>query len=307
MMPVQYYWDIIDHIEENDLPANLAFTSNLWPFYKKPEKWKDLFNHPLVGVTTSFQYGNARLKGDYTPYTESEFWDVSDAFLEHCGYRPDFIAVITEENDDTVLKTVALAKAMGVEVKVNYAYGSGDVKEVKHGTMGNKDQPYRLSRIYRHYLDIYNTGLMQWEYNTKQMIDAMQNKSTTCPLNRSCDSGIRAIQPSGRYYSCGAFGDDDEYGIDFKEEMEGAFHQPLQRPELMSMKDACFTCPMFDICNGCKKTISELKTLNMVETHCLQMKELAPEIIEAAGMSDELEVTPYVREHTHESTLIFSG
>lgn len=295
MMPPKYYWDLIAHLDEHDLPASISLTSNLWPFYVKPEKWAELFRHPRIGVTTSFQYGSGRLKHDLTPFTEEEFWRVSDTMLEHVGYRPDFIAVITEENEDSVLQTVELAKRMGVEAKVNYAYGSGEVKDYKSITMGNRGNPFVLAKIYRHYLEIHQHGLMAWEYNTKQMIAALQEQPTTCPLNRRCDEGIRAIQPSGRYYSCGAFGDDNQYGMDYEEEMQGAFHRPLQQPELHSLKDSCFTCPMFAICNGCKKTISELKETGQVETHCKQMKELAPQLLDIAGRDPE-EVTPYVDE-----------
>ncbi len=295
MMSPNYYWKLIEYLDKHDLPATISFTSNLWPFYVKPEKWAPLFRHPRMGVTTSFQYGGGRLKHDLTPFTEEEFWKVSDAMLEHVGYRPDFIAVITEENEDSVIQTVELAKRMGVEAKVNYAYGSGEVKDFKSITMGNRGKPFVLAKMYRHYLEIHRHGLTEWEYNTKQMLAKLNAQPTTCPLNRSCDEGIRTIQPSGRYYSCGAFGDDDQYGIDYEEEMNGGFVRPLQQPELLSLKDSCFTCPMFDICNGCKKTISELKETRQVEFHCQQMKELAPELLAAAGR-DPSEVTSYVDE-----------
>jgi hypothetical protein len=54
---------------------------------------------------------------------------------------------------------------------------------------------------------------------------------------------------------------------------------------------------MFEICNGCKKTIRDLKDHNMVEQHCSLMKTLAPKIIEANGLSDILTPTEYVREY----------
>ena len=57
-------------------------------FYKKLySRWVDLFNNDRVGITTSFQYGGGRLKGDYTEFTEEDFWKCSDAMLEYCGYR----------------------------------------------------------------------------------------------------------------------------------------------------------------------------------------------------------------------------
>jgi sulfatase maturation enzyme AslB (radical SAM superfamily) len=68
--------------------------------------------------------------------------------------------------------------------------------------------------------------------------------------------------------------------------------------ELRSLKDSCYTCPMFEICNGCRKTIKDLKDHNMVESHCKKMKVLAPEIIEANNLTGVLIPTPYCDEST---------
>lgn len=94
MVKPDYYWTIIEFLDDHELDTTISFTSNLWPFYKKPSMWVELFNHPRMGITTSFQYGGGRLKGDYTPYTEEDFWNVSDKMLDLCGYRPDFISVV---------------------------------------------------------------------------------------------------------------------------------------------------------------------------------------------------------------------
>jgi radical SAM protein with 4Fe4S-binding SPASM domain len=103
-----------------------------------------------------------------------------------------------------------------------------------------------------------------------------------CPQNRECDDTIRALQPSGDYYSCGAMGDDREYSIDFNKEMNGEFFTPLQNDlDIQTMHDGCYTCPMFQICNGCKKTVKDTKRHNMVDEHCTLMKQLAPRIIDA--------------------------
>ena len=37
---------------------------------------------------------------------------------------------------------------------------------------------------------------------------------------------------------------------------------------------------MFSICNGCRKTIKDLKEANIVESHCTRMKKLASQILE---------------------------
>jgi radical SAM protein with 4Fe4S-binding SPASM domain len=298
MMDPQYYWDIIDYLDQHDLPATLSFTSNLWPFYKNPNKWKELFNHPRMGITTSFQYGGGRLKGDLSEFSEEDFWKTSNAMLEHCGYRPDFISVITEENEHLAIKNVELAKKMGVQCKLNYAFSSGPPVKFKGIVMGQEGRPYLLADIYKIYVDIWQQGLAPWEFNTNQMINRLKGHLTTCPQNRECDGGIRTLQPSGDYYSCGAFGDDRQYSIDFEKEMTGEKIFPLRfQLELQSLKQSCFTCPMFQICNGCKKTIKDIKDHNLVETHCYKMKQLAPSIIEANGMTGILIPTEYVNEH----------
>jgi len=302
MLEPDYYWKIIDWLDERDYETSIALTTNLWPFYKKPKKWTPLFKNDRVGITTSFNYGDGRLKGDFSLFTVEDFWKCSDAMLEYVGYRPDFIAVMTDMNDYTAMKNVELAVEMsngqepqgtlhnlkrekvGVECKLNYAMSSGD-----------QDRPYLLSKIYKIYVDIWRAGLHPWEFNTRQMMNRLKGGSTTCPQNRLCDEGIRTLQPSGDYYSCGAFGDDREKPIDFEYEMRGGFTTPLQDSfELASMKKSCYTCPMFDICNGCRKTVKDFKRHNVVEAHCRLMKSIAPDILKANNM--DVEVTPYINE-----------
>jgi radical SAM protein with 4Fe4S-binding SPASM domain len=296
MVKPEYYWKLIDHIEYNSYGCNLSFTTNLWPFYKNPEKWKELFLHPRVGITTSFQYGGGRLKGDLTEFSEEDFWNVSNMMLEKIGYRPDFISVITDENSHLAIKNVELAKKMNVECKLNYAFSSGPPIKFKNIMMGQKGKPYMLADIYEIYVDIWKKGLTPWEYNTKQMIKRLRGDTTTCPQNRNCDAGIRTLQPSGDYYSCGAFGDDKIYSINFQEEMSGEKIFPLRNlSDLQSLKQSCYTCPMFQICNGCKKTIKDLKDHNLVEKHCKKMKTLAADIINSNEL--KIEVTPYVKEY----------
>jgi len=271
MVKPEYYWKLIAFLDEHDMATTISFTSNLWPFYKRPDIWTELFHHERMGITTSFHYGDTRLKGDLSVFTEEDFWKVSDAMLEHVGYRPDFISVITEENEDTAIDNVYLAQKMDVECKLNYAMASGD-----------QSKPYQLSKIYETYLQIYDLGLTEWEFNTKQMVRRLQLGNTVCPQSRSCDSYIRALNPGGDYYSCAAFADDASHSIDFNAEVFGdKVFTPLSDDyNLLSMKDECLTCPMFTICNGCHKTIRDMKEHNMVEEHCSLMKQLAPKILE---------------------------
>lgn len=297
MVAPKYYWDMIAMLERLGSPAKLSITTNLWAFYKKPEMWGPLFRHERVGVTTSFQYGDGRRKGDFSVFTEEDFMACSDAMLEHVGYRPDFIAVIDKSNEDTVIQTVELAKRLNVECKLNYASASGNEVEVSGGyTMGNINNLYTVGEMYRHYVAIWEAGLQQWEHNTRDVAKRLKGLSCSCPLARDCDQGLRTLQPGGGYYSCGHFGDIQKYPIDFKREMAGELFHPLQQPELDSMKQSCYTCPLFELCNGCKKTIHDTKRLGLVEKHCRHMKDLAPKLIEMNGLTGIVEPTPYVDE-----------
>lgn len=264
-----YYWKILEEIESRNMNTILSFTTNLWAFYKNPEMWADLFRHPLVGVGTSFNYGTTRRITKDKILTEDIFWEISNKFFEYVGYRPDFISVITDENYHTAMDNVLLAKKMGVQSKVNYALGSGRLSK-----------PFLKSKIYKFYLDVIDQGLEEYEYNTVQLLKKSSSLTTTCPLNRSCDESIRCLQPEGDYYSCGAFGDDREFSIDFEAEMASDKKMlPLRDDlEIQMLKNECLACPLFEICNGCKKNISDLKRNNMVEEHCSGMTELLPRL-----------------------------
>ena len=267
----KYYYEILDYIDKNNLKTNLSFTSNLWDFYHRPEKWKDLFRKPNVGVCTSFNYGDTRRISKSRVYTEEDFWKVSNVFLDYIGYRPDFISVINEENENTAVDCVRLAQKMNVECKLNPAMASG-----------RQSSPYPLARMYAHYLEIVKEGLTPWEFNTKEIFNSLNHKNTICPKSRNCDSNIRCIQPDGDYYSCGSFADDKDYSIDFEAEVYGgAFETPLSSDlSITSLKEECFTCELFSLCNGCKKTIKDMKSFNIVEDHCHLMKTMKSSLLE---------------------------
>lgn len=327
VMSPEYYWGILEYVDSHNLQTTLSFTSNLWDFKKHPNKWKDIFLHSRVGVSTSFQYdppGQGRLKPDYTNYTEEDFIEITELFAHHIGYKPDFISVVTSNNEHLAIKNVELAKRLSnggipstsfnqkktwVECKLNYANSSGPPiwNTDKNGNlkkMGQKDDPYSKSSMYKTYIQIYNQDLYHWEYNTKQMMKVIKDngKSTTCPLNRKCDEGIRCLQPTtnritgeskieSKYYSCGAFGDDQDKSIDYNKEIYGKeFFTPLQDDiNLFSLKKSCMGCPSFPLCNGCSKYIKDSKNKGgeFIESHCKEMKKLAPEILKINGFSEK--------------------
>lgn len=288
LVPVDYYWKLIKFLEDNDYSANLSFTTNLWRFWlewkneKVEKKWTKLFLHKRVNVTTSFQYGTERQISPGVVFDEEIFLKISNLFLDKVGYRPSFISVITKNTLSTAINNVRLAKSIGVDCKLNYANMSGECEE-----------PLMLSSIYKVYLDIVEEGLFEHEWNTRQMLNRLEKtKQTMCPLNRDCDEGIRVLHPDGKYFSCGSFADDLEYEIDFKKEMASdVISTPLQDDMgLNSLKDECYSCKMFQICNGCKKHIKDLKKSDIVEEHCTQMKLIADSIEAFSSKLPEVEV-----------------
>lgn len=271
MVKPDYYWKLIAHLDENNYPAEISFTTNLWNYYNHPDKWRELFRNPRLSICTSFQYGDKRKIHKNRVFEEKDFIAISDMFLVDFGYRPDFIAVVDEENLHRSVDMVRLAKYLDVECKLNYANASG-----------RQGKPLPLSFLYEKYIEIYREGLANWEYNTKQMLDRLQAAPTSCPLLSKCDEHIRVLHPDGKYFTCGSIADDFEYEVNFREEvlLKGEVQTPLQNDQaLASLKDECYTCPMFQICNGCKKHIKDLKRSGTVEVHCSKMKTIASDII----------------------------
>lgn len=268
MMDPEYYWEIINLLEVRGMTeCIISFTTNLWDYWLHPDKWLMLFRHPQIQIATSFHYGDSRQIRPGQVFTEEIFLKVVNKFKDDIGYYPSFISVITNENKHLAINNVRLAKFLGVECKINYAMASG-----------REGKPFPIGDMYQIYMDIYEEGLAEWEFSTNQMIKKLRgDEFTTCPLNRKCDEGIRNLQPTSEtgyeYGSCGAFGDDQEYPIDFEKEMSGEFFTPLQKTfDIQYQKIECLGCPNFNICNGCYKTVQDLKRANLVEHSCEQMK-----------------------------------
>ena len=259
-----------------DTPS--ALTTNLWDYWLHPDKWIPLLKHHRVGVTTSFNYGETRRVTRSKNFTEELFLKVWNKFKKDIGYGPDFISVVTEENSFKAIDNVRLAKSLGVECKLNYAFASGE-----------ESRPFPIGKMYEIYAQIYKEGLGPWEFNTRQMTIRLKGHATMCPQNRECDEGIRSLQPDKdgqNYYSCGAFGDDGEFPIDFEAEMSGEKFLPMQeQEEYQFLKTECLMCPAFEICNGCYKTIRDLKKSDMVEESCVAMKR-AIDIIEECDVTN---------------------
>ena len=262
MMSPSYYDAILDKMDELDRGL-LSFTSNLWDFWLHPDKWTPLFRRKRVGMCTSFQYGGERRLADGTPYTEEMFRKIHALYKERVGESIAFIAVITENNEDTAIQTVKLAKDLGTTVKINPANASGRCK--------NYYPKYKMLNIY---MDIIEAGLGDYEYNCRALKSLYEGNSYSCPWTRKCYKNIRCLSPDGVEHVCGAFNDDyivakkdgkKTYALDEYPENEIA-------NDYKSISNKCFGCSMFMLCNGCYKNIKDIKDAGNEEKHCAEMQ-----------------------------------
>ena len=151
----EWYWNLLYWLEETKRDINISFTTNLWDFYKHPEKWEELFKEH-ISVCTSFQYGDERKLATGEVFTEDMFVEIFNMFEERIGYKLKFIAVQNHKNASYALATVELAKRLGTTCRINPALKSG-----------RTEFPYPFHLMMRTWLDIIDAGLGEYEDNCK--------------------------------------------------------------------------------------------------------------------------------------------
>ena len=262
--PPSFYWEIINTIREQKLDVGtFGITTNLWDFYKRPEKWIELFKHPDVHVCTSFQYGNKRRIGDKV-FDEATFVKIYTLYAELVDKPLSFISVIDEDNRDTVLQTVKLAKRLNTFCKINAAFVSGRQKS-----------NYSLPDILTDYYNIIKSGLSNYEDNCDTLIKKLKgsDNSIHCPFFRQCNRGMRCISPDGECSTCST-------------ENNWSNSAPLNRygerditmlTSAYIVKPQCLTCEYFEWCNSCRVNILAAKD---TPNFCERMKTIIPKIME---------------------------
>jgi radical SAM protein with 4Fe4S-binding SPASM domain len=283
MMPPSYYDSLIDHIEKNNYPTKIAITTNLWDWYKNPQKWEKFLKHPLVEVGTSFQYGEGRKINKNKIFTEEIFRDVYFKFKKDIPEKHlSFLAVIDESNEHLALKHVYLAKELKTQCRLVWANNSG--------RQGNV---YPMAKLYKIMLEIWRLGLAEYEQTAISISDKLNGFEVSCPVSRNCDSWMRSLNADGRYFSCGPMNDDlDKTNeIDFESEVVRGekYYLPIQSVnEYQYLKEECLGCKMFQACNACRKHVKDLKRLDKVEEQCFTMKSIMCELEEMSS-SPEME------------------
>lgn len=275
LMPPSYYEEIISYIEENQMNTKVAMTSNLWDFYKNPGKWAALFAHPKMELCTSFQYGEGRQISPGKVFTEDYFIEIYNMYKERYPHKDlSFLAVIDESNAHTALDHVYLAKKLNTQCRLVAANASG-----------RQQKAYPISKMYKHYLEIYRKKLVPYEQTAIQLFDYMSGFGGGCDLSRTCDEQIRSLNPDGRFFSCGPMNDDldPENEIDFESEVirgEGMYIPIQSRAFVRQLKDECSSCELFKLCNGCGKNVKDYKNQDIVESHCSDMLSIKDDLLE---------------------------
>ena len=265
MMDPNYYYEL-----HNLMPnCSISPTTNLKDFYLHPDKWAPLFNEEWFRITTSFNYGDSRKWDKNTVFTEDMFIKVIERFKEYVPNKqvPMFIAVIDDNNEDTVMDHILLAKRLGTVCKMNRAIG-----------VGFQSVGYQRYKIMKHYLDIIDAGLSQYEWNC-----ANRTKGT-CPynINHSCESTIRCVYlDNDSKMHIGTCDEKLSMGIEVPEEK---IINPNYMPEYEHIeisdyiKPECVYCELFNLCNGCGINRKEAK---LDHNYCDEMKKLESRIIDS--------------------------
>lgn len=270
LMDPEYYYDLLEYLDKNiDHKVYLSLTTNLYDWYLNSLKWDKLFKNKMVGIMTSFQYGNKRKLMNGEVYSDSQFINVISKFNKLYSYKPNFISVIDHENEDDIIKTLRLAKKIGNKCKINKVLHLGAAKQ-------NCDY-YPLYKLFEKYIDIIDNNLGEYCLNLDNLKNYFNDKNTFCPYNRSCHQRIRCLNNDGKIFSCGNLATEkqfDQYNLNNKNNDPNKFSK---ENEIISFD--CFCCENFKICNGCRIMIYEIKQ-NKDTNFCKKMKKVIPKLKE---------------------------
>lgn len=271
MVEPEYYEKLLDWLKEHSPETHVSFTTNLLGFWEEPEKWIDLFNterENYITVCTSFQYGTGRRLKTGEIFTEDMFRKIYKLFQDTIGVNVPFISVISEENEDTALKTVELAKELETVCRLNPALKSG-----------RTTKPYPFHKIVKIWLDVIDAGLGEYEMSCALLKQVMRGETTECPFNSRCFETISCLSPDGTQHTCPAIADDILKGV--PDCFKGNGHKvPLDYTVIDTAR--CYNCSLHGLCNSCMKRIIDIKTTNTVKEHCEGMRQLSGRLMALA-------------------------
>lgn len=264
MVEPSYYYELHDIAQ-----CSMSATTNLKDFYMNPDKWVELFNEPWFNVSTSFNYGDSRMWDKFTVYDECMFLKVMDLYSTKINRDiPSFIAVIDDNNENTVMDHVYLAKRIGSRVKLNNALA-----------VGKQGKTYQRYKMFHHYLNIIDAGLDKYETN------CAERGISRCPrnINLMCENSIRccSIDSNGDIHisTC-----DEQLALGNEIPSDQVIHRiikPEKIPYSEYITEDCSCCELFRLCNGCTSNRMEAKK---DPNYCKEMKKLEKRIIDTGWL-----------------------
>ena len=241
--------------------CNISITTNLKDFYYNPEKWREVFTHPNIGIVTSFNYGDTRRWDVNTVYDEEMFIKIYNMYHEMTGKSLLFIAVLDESNEHLAIKHAELAKRLNTCVRINNAT-----------KQGRQYTTYPRYKLFQKYFDIIDAGLGDYEIYCKK------KQFGKCPINTNmmCKSTIRTCYVDSKdvlhYYDC-CEACNGENLLNFKND----YKMPvIMYPPMKNHVNAnCACCELFAICNGC-----DSQKRDYPPEHCQEMLKMKNKFIE---------------------------
>ena len=250
--------------------CHISLTSNLKNIIEYPNKWSKLLKNERFGVSTSFNYGGTRMWDENTEYNETMFVNMVHIFEEYAGYVPSFISVIDEYNAWSIPKLLDLAKYLNTTVKLNPCLPEGRSTRI-----------YPKYKMLRHYIDIIDSGMGEYEEN------CIERGTGRCPNNTSlmCHSQIRCIylhkDGTLRWNTCEDLvnsGYDmicNETPKDFNDMQFSHKQLNLDKCALLN-SEKCKYCALYRMCNACTVTFMNAKK----DPHfCEEMSKLKDDLI----------------------------
>lgn len=281
MMDPEYYYQLYELIKDN--PNNsynidnsytcISLTTNLKDFYLNPDKWSPLFNEPWIGIGTSFQYGDGRRWDKDTIYTEEMFMKVQELLKERTGKYAQFIAVIDEKTEDSVLDLCRLAKKLNVQVRINNVICAGKY---------SKDT-YPRYKIYQKYFEIIDAGLGEYETNCVERGDnkCPKNCYGECKYFIHCafvdENGKLLISTCDEQMSHGYFIDESLWYPDELEDQSWRNSCKILYGPEDYISNKCPTCELFGLCNGC---LTNREAAKKDPNYCQEMTKIKDKIID---------------------------
>lgn len=250
MVEPSYYEDLLSCIK-----CPIGLVSNLKDFYLNPDKWVPTLSNPRIGVTTSFQYGNARKWDRNTVYTEDKFIEVMNLFKDKIGYMPSFIAVISEENEARALDHLLLAKRLGTKCRLN-----------GQNAVGKSSTYYPRYKMIDIWANIFEQGLQDY------CMEIEPFKQGNCAFDSQylCQSTIRSCWVnSHNEFVYGNCEDLTCQGIRLQDPKEEK-PEPKRALPKKFINENCKLCELCALCNSCYS--NQIQAFKCPE-YCDEMKK----------------------------------